>query len=74
MVSVITLTETWFTNEKSDKDSLLQIPNFLPVYRKRANNLKGGVIGAIIRDKVNFKIIKIQVTRKMTLKMYQLKS
>ena len=59
MVSVITLTETWFTNEKSDKDSLLQIPNFLPVHRKRANNLKGGVIGAIIRDKLNFKIIKI---------------
>ena len=55
--SVIALTETWFTDHKTGKDSLLQISNSTPVYQKKQITQRAR-IAAFIHNKLDFKILK----------------
>ena len=57
-ISVIVLRETWFTDDKTGKDFLLQISSSTPVYQKKQITQRGR-IAAFIHNKLDFKILKI---------------
>ena len=56
--SIIALTETWCNDDKADKNSLWQIPNYTPIHQIRKNGQKGGGVALYIHNNFNFKIHK----------------
>ena len=55
--SIIAFTETWFNDDRTDKNSAWQISNDTPIHRIRPTGQKGG-IAFFVHNNFNSKVIK----------------
>ena len=58
--SIIGLTETWFSDDKVDKNSLWQLLNYTAIHQIRNSGQKGGGTALYVHNNLNFKISKIK--------------
>ena len=56
--STIALTETWCSDDKADKNSLWQLPNYTAIHQISNSGQKGGGIALYVHSSLNFKIPK----------------
>ena len=56
--SIIALTETWYSDDKSDKNSLWQLLNYTAIYQIRNSSRKRGGIALHVYNSLNYKIPK----------------
>ena len=56
--SIIALTETWYSDDKSDKNSLWQLLNYTAIYQIRNSSWKRGGIALHVYNSLNYKIPK----------------
>ena len=54
--TIIALTETWCSDDKVDKNSLWQLPNYTAIHRIRNSGQKGGGIALYVRNRLNYEI------------------
>ena len=56
--SIIALTETWCSDDKADKNSLWQLPNYTVIHQIRNSGQKGGGIAIYVHNNLNYNIPK----------------
>ena len=56
--SVIALTETWCSDDKVDKNSLWQLPNYAAIHQIKNSGQKGGGIALCVHNSLNYEIPK----------------
>ena len=52
------LTETWCSDDKADRNSLWQLPNYTLIHQIRKSSQKGGGIALYVHNSLNYKIPK----------------
>ena len=56
--SIMALTGSWCSDDKADKNSLWQLPNYTAIHQIRNSGQKGGGIALYVHNSLNYKIPK----------------
>ena len=56
--SIIALTETWCSDDKADKNSLWQLPNYAATHQITNSGQKRGGIASYVHNSLNYEIPK----------------
>ena len=55
--SVVAFTETWCSDDKVDKKSLWQLPNYTAIHQIRNNSQNGGGIALYVHNSLNYSLV-----------------